>query len=168
MRSAIAAGLAAIVLLLAGDSDHAQALTTRTLGVGVRVDTRCQIVANGLHFPDTYVALQVAPLDAVTNLVVDCDPGRKASIRLDQGVNPSPGSTPKNPLRRMRSGATANYLSYNLYEDAARTIVWDDARPGVMTSRSWPVTIPVYGRIDGGQAVIPGLYEDVVVANLFF
>src|SRR5699024_2811974 len=113
-------------------------------------DTRCALAASTLVFPD-YVMGQPTPDDAVGNISVDCDPGRPASIRIDQGLNPAPGSTSKRPLRRMTGPDPAFPLNYNLYEDAARTTVWDDNRPGVKTTRAWPVTLQVYGRIFPNQ-----------------
>jgi len=167
VKSVIAAVLAVVALTWFGEQESVNAaVTTRVFQVGARVDVRCILLSNNLDFATAYVSGQVDPMDAVGSLYVDCDAGRRASVRLDQGLNPAPGSTARNPLRRVRNGT--RYLNYNLFEDAAHTIVWDDQAPGVKTARAWPVTLLVYGRVYGGQTAYNGTYSDTVNARIFF
>lgn len=165
----IAAFVAVIALTWFGEQNLAEAaITTRVFQVGARVDVRCILLSNNLDFAMAYASNQAAPLDAVGSVYVNCDAGRRASVRMDQGLYPAPGSTARSPLRRVKSGTRTHYLNYNLYEDAARTVVWDDLAPGVKTARAWPVTLLVYGRVFGGQAAYNGTYTDTVNARIFF
>lgn len=74
--------------------------------------------------------------------------------------------------RRMASGA--NTLSYNLYRDAARSVVWGDGTGG--SSVYGPVnppaigssTVSVFGRIPALQNVPVGVYGDAIVATINF
>jgi spore coat protein U-like protein len=49
---------------------------------------------------------------------VQCTSTTPYSVGLDSGTNASEGQ------RRMRLGATANYLNYGLYTDMARSHAW--------------------------------------------
>ena len=74
--------------------------------------------------------------------------------------------------RTMQSGVKG--LAYNLYLDAARTLVWGTGADG--TSRYGPiqplessdVTVPVYGRLPAGQDVPAGAYADTVVVTIIY
>ncbi len=169
VKSVIAAVLAVVALTWLGEQELAKAaIVTRVFQVGVRVDVRCIMLSNNLDFAAAYTSGQVAPMDAEGSVFVTCDAGRRASVRMDQGMYPAPGSTTRNPLRRVKSATGGRYLNYNLYEDAARTVVWDDDAPGVKTARAWPITLMVYGRVFGGQAASKGTYTDTVNARIFF
>ncbi len=163
-----AAMLAAVSLLFRapGPAEAALALQRSAgMGVAIGVGTRCAIASSDIAFPN-YVPTNPTPLDATGFLTVDCDAGRRTAVRIGQGLNPGPGSTARNPLRRL-AGPTA-FLNYNLYEDAARTIVWDDHQPGVMTVKVYPLVMPVYARIFAGQLVPNGTYQDAVAVRLFY
>ncbi len=75
---------------------------------------------------------------------------------------------------RAMTGAGATDLAYNLYRDAARTIVWGDGTSG--SSSYGPVSAPltgehtvsVYGRVPALQDVQAGGYTDTVVATVHF
>jgi spore coat protein U-like protein len=66
-----------------------------------------------------------------------------------------------------------NRLDYNLYLDAARTIVWGDGTNGTATYTATPidgqvVSIPVYGRIPPRQNVAAGSYGATIRVQLLF
>jgi len=164
-KSSIVALVAAIALAMAFLVEDAQAGTDNTtFAVAVAVNVRCAIAAGSVNFASTYVSGQAGDLDADGTITVSCDPGRKVSIKLSQGIYPAPGSTQNNPLRRMANGA--NLLNYNLYEDASRTVVWDDRKNAVRTTRVYPYTAIIYGRVFGSQSVTPGYYSDTVVGTV--
>ena len=167
ITSTIAALLAVIVLVFVSASEPVEAGTQDTsLNVAVAVTVRCSITAGSLNFGSNYVYGQAADLDGATTVVVNCDAGRKVAVKLGQGLYPAPGSTDNNPRRRMQNAGT--YLNYNLYEDAARTLVWDNRSNAVKTTRVFPYTATVYGRIPGLQSVVPGVYSDTVVATVYY
>ena len=75
--------------------------------------------------------------------------------------------------RRMRGPGGAE-LRYNLYVDPGRRLVWGDGASGgtaVLRGRNdgrRPTTLPVYGRVPGGQRVPPGSYGDNLAVRLNF
>jgi len=163
---------ALLLLLLCGDRAHTEAAlpiqsSTIALNIAIGVGVRCVVATTQVVFPP-YLIGDINPVDAVGYVRVNCDAGRRASVRLDEGLNPEAGSTPRNPRRQMAGPMPGEYLRYNLYEDAARTRVWDDDRPGVRTARTWPVDLPVYARVPAGQIVTSGLYTDTVRVNVFY
>ena len=69
----------------------------------------------------------------------------------------------------------ASLLTYNLYSDAATTIVWGDGSAGSTAnttealSGNHPTSIlTVFGRLDAGQDVPAGSYSDMVVITINF
>lgn len=92
--------------------------------------------------------------------------GRTAwNVSLNDGQNVS-GST-----RRMRLGATGNYVTYELYRDPARTQRWgvttgSDTVPGTGTGSAQNLT--VYGRVPASQTVPAGSYSDVVTITVTY
>ena len=160
---------AALALVLLPTDDKARAETkTASLSVGVSVDLRCSITTNSVAFGAYNVLGPQATndLDFVGGILLNCSPGNSVDVRLGQGAHAEPDSTNGDPLRQMEFGT--EYLTYNLYEDAARTIVWDNTPKGLAPGYTFPVTIPIYGRLPGGQIVSPGTYTDTVVATVYF
>ena len=65
-------------------------------------------------------------------------------------------------------------LAYNLYLDAARTVVWGDGSGGTSVyanarppNNQW-VTVTVYARVGSGQDVTVGSYTDSIVATILY
>jgi spore coat protein U-like protein len=111
----------------------------------------------------TYDTLSFAPLDAVGTISYQCSPP-KPTVQI------STGSSGSYSARTMRSGAAT--LLYNLYLDAARTMVWGDGSAGTFTDSPNPgnVTrsIPVYGRIPANQDAASGSYSDTILVTFVF
>lgn len=151
---------------------EAAPIAASALNVGATVDIRCQIIAPSVAF-GTYTPTSPTPLDATGNISVNCTDSIVnfiMHVRMNQGQNPGPGSTAANPIRRMSNGA-AGRMRYGLYRDAARTQNWGDTLgsavfPGFFAS--YPVLIPVYGRVPALQSVLAGSYQDAVLATLWF
>lgn len=142
------------------------------LNVSASVSANCTITANGLSFGDydPIVTNASAHLEQTGTLSVTCTNQSAATITLDQGANPDTGSTAIAPLRRMKDTGTS-YLSYKLYSDASRTVVWgDDASVDVdYTGTGSSENVTIYGRVDSGQtSAIVGSYTDTVVATITF
>lgn len=111
----------------------------------------------------TYDTLSSAPLDAAGTISYQCSPP-KPTVQI------STGSSGSYSARTMRSGAAT--LRYNLYLDAARTMVWGDGSTGTFTDSPNPgnVTrsIPVYGRIPANQDAAAGSYSDTILVSFVF
>lgn len=107
------------------------------------------------------------PLDSTGNVTFRCGPQDvNITISLDRG------GAPTFAPRQMRQGG--EILDYNLYLDAARTVIWGDGTGGTQTySNGNPpnnrnVVVPVFGRIPAGQDVRTGPYSDTVTATILF
>lgn len=118
-------------------------------------------VAFGLYSP-----FDAAPKDANSvTFQIFCTPNSTGRLELTTG-----GSGTFAP-RRMSSGG--NTLNYNLYTDASRAVVWDDADSGATVllfqadSSSKTFDVAIYGRISAGQDAAAGAYTDSVNAMLY-
>jgi spore coat protein U-like protein len=141
------------------------------LSVTATVTTNCSISTSPVAFGD-YNAIAATDVDATGTVTVQCTNGTSATVKLGQGGNADTGSTDAAPLRRMRRGATTDYLSYSLFSDSSRTSTWGNTTgTGVAHSGDGTSTgISVYGRIPGTQAinVQAGSYSDSVTATITF
>lgn len=119
----------------------------------------CSVQSAGLAF-GSYDTLAGVPLDSTGNIQVECDADTAFTLDLGAGS----GSYGQRTL----SGAQS-VLDYNLYTDAARTLIWADGLAGDDVSASGTsVSIPVYGRIPQRQNVAAGIYADTVVITISY
>jgi spore coat protein U-like protein len=164
----VAVALAFAFAWMPGARKAEAASRSATLSVGATVNIRCLILTTPVTFGtyDVFGNNATSPLDGTGGITLNCSQGSGVDVRLGQGTFPAPGSTNANPRRRMGSGAAR--MSYNLYEDAAYTTVWDNVAKGLKGGKVFPVTLPVYGRVPAGQVVPVGAYADSVVATVFF
>ena len=105
--------------------------------------------------------------DAVGSLTYQCS---LLSVLDTITVNLGTGSSGSYGTRTMKNGA--NSLGYNLYMDAARTVVWGDKTSGTSNFSAalnlFPVTLQIYGRIPARQNAKAGPYTDTVVITILF
>lgn len=118
-------------------------------------------VAFGVYSP-----FSITPADTAGTLRVSCD-----TATLGYTLLLSPGSTGSySPRQLSGSGYT---LSYNLYTDPLRTIVWGDGGGGT-ASVSGAFALPgaidhaIYGRIPAQQNVGAGTYADTITVTINF
>ncbi|WP_449428596.1 Csu type fimbrial protein [Rhodanobacter umsongensis] len=143
---------------------------TSTLPVSATVAASCTIDASsGIAFGmyDPIVANSSTALAGSGTINTTCTNGSDATVTLGQGANAGSGSTDASPLRRMLSGTT-NYLSYNLYTDAAFTTVWNNTTGTTVTGTGAQVSTTVYGQVTAAQNVAAGSYADTVIATVTF
>jgi spore coat protein U-like protein len=101
-------------------------------------------------------------VDAQTNIGVQCTSGTDYDVSLDNGLNTS---------RRMRQGATANYINYQLYTNSTRTTIWPTAAgtaPYPNIANGSAQTITVYGRIPVQTTPPAGTYTDTVAITVTY
>jgi spore coat protein U-like protein len=143
------------------------ATATANLGVTATVTNNCTISTVALAFGsyDPVVANASTNLDGTGTVVVACTKGATATIGLGNGGNFSGGA------RRMTDGAT-NFLSYEVFHEAARTTVWTNSGAGLLSTGVAPSkaarNFTVYGRVASNQDVPAGSYNDTVVATVNF
>jgi spore coat protein U-like protein len=110
-----------------------------------------------------YDPIAAGPTDGSLQIAVRCTRGVAATIGLSLGSNAT-GST-----RRMTNGA--DFLSYELYKDPPRTIVWGnsgaDLLPYAAVSNGW-VNFTVQGRVSALQDVPVGSFTDTVTITVTF
>lgn len=139
------------------------ATDTTTFDVTATVVNACDVSASNLAFGN-YDPISLVARDATTTINVICTLGAGYSLRLNAGLNG--GGVVAN--RKMASGA--NQLSYNLYTDVLRTVVWgNDALTGVSgTGTGLSVPTLVYGRIPAQQTVGAASFTDTITVTLEF
>ena len=129
----------------------------------------CTVTANPLAF-GAYAPLNNAPLDGAGEIDIDCF---GLTTALDSiTLKLSAGGSGSFAARRMLSGA--NTLSYNIYSDAARSIVWGDGTGGSSSLTlqnqfsllSWSTSAPVYGRIAAAPGTRTGNYADTIIVTV--
>lgn len=161
---ASAAALAALALLLPAPPARA-GTATNTLTVNATVLGICTIDPATLDF-GSYDS--TANVDVAASITVRCTQGSSYWVGLGLGSNPA-GAT-----RQMASGGVS-FLAYELYRDAGRTQIWDNADPAPAPPHSSAgnpgysaYATPVYGRIPLGQVVPMGAYTDSVTMTVNF
>lgn len=122
----------------------------------------CNVSAQGVNF-GTYDPFDRRDADSVGSIAVTCDGEVAYTLALSTGSGTY-------AARRLSAGGHG--LTYNLYTDASRMIVWGDGS-GVSTTVSGigsAVTAPisVYARIPAGQDAHVGNYTDNVVITMDF
>ena len=156
--------LAALVVggFAAAGSANAQSPATGSLTVSATVPHHCTVNSPTLSFGTTVNPLSGSDTDATATINVTCTINTPFHVGLGNGANFS------NPNRRMRIGATANYLNYEIYRDAPRTERFGDSddtadRVAGTGLGSGPTAITAYGRIPSGQTTAAvGAYTDTV------
>jgi len=138
-------------------------LATSAASAGVCAVTSVTAVSFGAY--DVFAAAPLVFAGSVTYECSDVDPSDRIVIEID-GIADATGwrsmAGPRSPL------------AYQLYLDAARTVVWGNGAGGsatygpVVPVGGSPTTIPIYGRVPARQDVTAGAYDDAVVVTLNF
>lgn len=144
---------------------------TADLSVSASVSANCSISAAPLPLSayDPVSANAASPLDGSGSVSVTCTNGAAAGIQLGQGANADAGSTDDAPLRRMSDGG-GNFMSYALFSDAARSVIWGNSPASDVehTGTGMATSISVFARIPAAQNIPAGSYSDTVVATVVF
>ena len=169
MRAALAAATTvfAVGMTLAANSANAGTQSV-SIPVTATIIANCTISTSALAFGnyDPVGANAAANLDSNATLTTVCTTGSSPTIALDQGANQAAGSTAAVPLRQLASGI--NRLSYSIYSDATRLLIWGSTGVATPTATGTAQTNTVYGRISSGQNKPAGSYTDTVVATVTF
>ena len=150
------------------------ALTLFALVIGAGMSTRahsaeanlCRLNVTPLRFGKYN---PFVPGDARGNgsITYNCTTSSPISITFEHGTSASALT------RRMSQGAAP--LEYNLYLDAACTMVWGDGTSGTQLFRdSAPrpntnITVPIYGCVPSGQrGAVLGTYNDNFIVTIHY
>jgi spore coat protein U-like protein len=163
----ILAGLAFVSIAAEGRLFGQSSSNTASLSISATVSKNCTIATAPVAFGayDSVTANRTAPLDGTGTVIVTCTKGAPAKVGLNAGGN-AQGTT-----RRMVGTAT-EYLTYELYKDAAHASVWgntaSDALDVPAAVNQNPQNFTVYGRVLQNQTAAVGAYTDTVVATVNF
>jgi len=127
------------------------------------VAKQCTVSATDIDFG------AVGPLLTATNasstIATKCTNTTAYQIGLDDGSNAS-GTT-----RRMRRGVSGDYIDYELYRDANRTLRWgntlNDDRVGA-TGSGATQNFTVYGRVPAQTTPTAGSYSDTIKVTVTY
>lgn len=117
----------------------------------------------------TYDVFSGYSLDSAGSIAFSCSnvgANDVVTIQLSRG-----GSSTYFP-RRLTSGSDA--MTYNLFLDAARTVVWGDGSGGtavygpVKPPEGGNTVVDVFGRVPAGQNVRQGAYFDSLVVTVLY
>lgn len=124
----------------------------------------------------TYSPVLATPDDSAGTVTITCTnrppPG---FVDISYVVRLGQGSSGSFVARQMAAGAAR--LGYNLFLDAARSIVWGDGTAGTAVAgssfrlagnKTQSVSHTIYGRIPARQAAEVGSYSDTIVVTLEF
>lgn len=103
-----------------------------------------------------------APANSSSQFSFSCVPGNpKVNATLSAGAGTF-------AQRQMVLAGGSDRLNYNLYQDAAYTIIWGDGTPPSQsdTNERDNRTFTIYGRIPTGQWVSAGTYSDTITLTL--
>src|SRR6267378_2212911 len=159
----------ALSLAAANSAFAGTAVTTNTNNITASVAAKCTIGAFSVAF-GAYDPFSATPLDQTGTVTINCTKGTSGVVSFDLGVNAS------GAVRRMKdTGAGTNFLSYEIYRDAARTTVWNAVNTvtlGPSVSKNTALTATAYGRIVAGQDAQAGAaglnYQDTLIATVTF
>jgi spore coat protein U-like protein len=120
---------------------------------------------------------------AVTTITGNCTntPPPGAGPTIFPVISLSPGLAASYAPRKMASGASR--LNYNLFTNAARTVVWGNGSGSTVTVPAYLAAVTlngnqtlafnnpnltIFGRIPAGQTAATGLYADTITVTLTF
>ncbi|GLI95042.1 Csu type fimbrial protein [Methylocystis echinoides] len=151
----LAAGLA-----VAGAAPAVAATATANLAVSMSILGSCTVTGGALNFGS--LSSLSADVDVATTIGVNCSSGTAYSVGLNAGA----GAGATYAARKMTSGATT--VNYALYTDAARTTVWTEASPNMITGSGTgaAVNLNVYGRVPAQAVPGAGTYSDTVTVTV--
>lgn len=132
-----------------------------------KVQAACGLSGVAIAF-GSYDPTTATQLDTTGSVVYRCSQrDHNIMITLDKGGGTSFAG------RRMVNGS--DLLFYNLYLDAARTIIWGDGTNGSQSlmignpqSNNVDLTIPMYGRVPANQNVKVGAYTDTITVTVSY
>jgi spore coat protein U-like protein len=139
---------------------------TTTFAVTAQFAPSCTVAAGSLNFGSSIPTPVTAPVYSTSAITAVCSASLSYTVQLGAGTGPS--ATPA--LRQLTTGTS--FLSYTIFEDAARTRVWGDGTAGTvvseMTGTGTAQTLTAFGSIPAGQAPGIGTYTDTVTVTIVF
>ena len=154
----LAAALMASSALMPIVGEAEAATATSQMNVSMTITAGCTLNVTPVNFPSAWRldANVDANVDANATITVNCVDTLPYGIRISAGSGSS--ATPAN--RAMSNGT--DELTYSLYRDPARTLVWGDDVATEVTGTGADVDLIVYARVPAQTTPSVGDYTDVV------
>lgn len=155
----------AAFLIGAGGMMAQAATATSTLNVQITIQAECTIVSVGsLDFGAQGVI--DANIDQSSTISIQCTDGTPYEVGLDAGAGS--GAT---VATRLMTGPASATISYGLYQDAARSVLWGettgvDVVTGTGDGNAQALT--VYGRVPPQATPGAGVYADTVTVTVTY
>lgn len=122
-----------------------------------------------------YEGNQPSPADSSATFTVSCSrtggPGNQTVI-VTLGPSIHSGSV---ATRRLRLAGGSDTVTYNIYRDAGRNLVWGNTpatgvsiTQNIKNNSTIPFVFTFFGRIDALQDVRPGTYNDTLTITVTF
>jgi spore coat protein U-like protein len=159
MRKSAISALAGIVLVTGASS--ALALTaTASFDVQVDVQSSCSVTTPALLDFGPQVNFTTDIDAAAFTITVNCSNNLDYDVTLNNGLNAT---------RRMRMGATTNYVDYEIYTDTNYNVPWPST-PGTptLTGTGNPQNIDIYARIPAQPTPVFGVYTDTLQVTVTY
>jgi spore coat protein U-like protein len=107
-----------------------------------------------------YDVYSAAPLDSAGTISYSCPPPTTPTVTIDAGQAFGNGT------RRMTVAAGGDWLAYEIFVDAARSVVWSSTPVSVPAANA--ATVPFYARAFAAQDVSAGSYSDTLMVTFNF
>jgi spore coat protein U-like protein len=126
----------------------------------------CSISTTPVSF-GTYDVFTPASVDSVGSVILNCNGGKNIVVSIN------PGQAGTFSPRKMLMNAS-EWLGYNLYRDASRSVVWGDGTGGTSFAsipslpNNQDTSVPIYGSVPPGQDVRAGSYADSLSVTINF
>ena len=108
----------------------------------------------------SYDVYNAVATDSAGTISYSCPPPTTPTVTIDAGLAFANGQ------RRMTLTPATDWLSYDIFVDAARTIVWSSTPVAVPTGNGQ--SVPYYARAFAQQDVSVGSYSDTLVVTFNF
>lgn len=107
-----------------------------------------------------YDVYSAAPTDSAGTIGYSCPPPTVPFVTIDAGLAFGSGT------RRMARAGGGDFLAYEVYTDAARSLVWGAVPVPVPAGNG--ITVPYYARVFALQDVSVGSYSDTLIVTFNF
>jgi spore coat protein U-like protein len=128
----------------------------------------CTVTTTGINFGN-YDVFNTSPLNSTGSVTVSCDSSPPPDVTISIGQSPTSGGFIP---RKMKNTILADTLSYNVYQDAAGTLIWGDGTGGTSTvylknvKKNRPVITTIYAIVPPQQNVSIGTYSDLLTVTI--
>lgn len=137
-------------------------LTAALLSWAGSASALCTVSTTPITFVN-YDVFSPAPLNTTATVTVSCDQAPPVDVTLSLGPSPTAGGFIP---RMMRPAFGPDRMNYNIYTDAAGTVIFGDGTGGTSTiflknvKKTSPVSVTLYGIIPPLQDLAIGSYGE--------